>query len=88
VAVEEIARLRARRRRIVTLRVEGALPPLGSVRGVADLQMRDGRVTCTVDGDIGPFLAALASVRVVDLTVEVPRLEEAFLDFYGGAAPR
>ena len=88
VAVEEIARLRARRRRNVTLQVEGAPPVLAGVRGVADLQTRDGRVTCTVDGDIGPFLAALASVRVVDLTIEVPRLEEAFLDFYGGGAPR
>jgi len=88
VVVEEIARLRARRRRHVTLQVEGAPPPLVSVPGVSDLQTRDGHVTCTVDGDIGPFLAALASVRVVDLTIEVPRLEEAFLDFYGGAGSR
>jgi hypothetical protein len=36
-----------------------------------------------VDGDIGPFLSAIGSARVVDLTIEVPRLEEAFLDFYG-----
>ena len=86
VAVEEIARLRARRRRNVTVQVEGAPPALAGVPGVADLQTRDGRVTCTVDGDIGPFLAALASVRVVDLTIEVPRLEEAFLDFYGGGS--
>jgi len=88
VAVEEIAKLRARRRRNVTLQVEGAPPALAGVPGVADLQTRDGRVSCTVDGDIGPFLAALASVRVVDLTIEVPRLEEAFLDFYGGAGSR
>jgi len=88
VAVEEIAKLRARRRRNVTLQVEGAPPALAGVPGVADLQTRDGRVSCTVDGDIGPFLAALASVRVVDLTIEVPRLEEAFLDFYGGGASR
>jgi beta-exotoxin I transport system ATP-binding protein len=88
VAVEEIARLRARRRRNVTVQVEGAPPALAGVPGVADLQTRDGRITCTVDGDIGPFLAALASVRVVDLTIEVPRLEEAFLDFYGGGGSR
>jgi ABC-2 type transport system ATP-binding protein len=88
VAVEEIAALRARRRRHVTLQVEGSPPPLAGVRGVADLQTRDGRITCTVDGDIGPFLAALASARVVDLTIEVPRLEEAFLDFYGAGGSR
>jgi len=88
VAVEEIAGLRARRRRKVTLQVEGPPPPLASVRGVADLETRDGVVTCTVGGDIGPFLAALASVRVVDLTIEVPRLEETFLEFYGPAGPR
>jgi ABC-2 type transport system ATP-binding protein len=83
VLVEEIAKLRSRRRRNVAMQVEGGLPILQSVAGVSDIEIRGQRVTCSVDGDIGPFLSAIGSTRVTDLTIEVPRLEEAFLDFYG-----
>jgi ABC-2 type transport system ATP-binding protein len=86
--VEEIATLRARRRRNVTLQADGVAPDLAGIVGVSDVHVRDGRITCCVDGDIGPFLAALAGIRVVDLTIEVPRLEEAFLDFYEEAQPQ
>ena len=83
VLVEEIAKLRSRRRRNVAMQVEGGLPILQSVAGVSDVEIRGQRVTCSVDGDIGPFLSAIGATRVTDLTIEVPRLEEAFLDFYG-----
>jgi ABC-type multidrug transport system ATPase subunit len=83
VMVEEIAKLRSRRRRNVAMQVEGGVPALQSVAGVSNVEIRGQRVTCSVDGDIGPFLSAIASTRVTDLTIEVPRLEEAFLDFYG-----
>ena len=83
VMVEEIAKLRARRRRNVAMQVEGGLPTLQGVAGVSDVEIRGQRVTCSVDGDIGPFLSAIGSTRVTDLTIEVPRLEEAFPDFYG-----
>jgi hypothetical protein len=49
------------------------------------VEARGSRLTCRVSGDIGPFLAALGQGRVVDLTIEVPRLEEAFLGFYDEA---
>ncbi len=83
VLVEEIAKLRSRRRRNVAMQVEGGLPILQSVAGVSEVEIHGQRVTCSVDGDIGPFLSAIGSTRVTDLTIEVPRLEEAFLDFYG-----
>ena len=86
-AVEEIARLRTRRWRNVTVQFDGGgAPPLDNVAGVSDVEVRGNRMTCRVSGDIGPFLAALTQLRVVDLTIEVPRLEEAFLDFYDDRA--
>jgi ABC-2 type transport system ATP-binding protein len=39
-------------------------------------------IRCRVEGDVGPFLAAIAGVAVEDLTIEPARLEEAFLEFY------
>jgi ABC-2 type transport system ATP-binding protein len=83
--VEEIAALRARRSRNVTVQFDGAPPRLHDVAGVSAVEARGSRLTCRVSGDIGPFLAALGQGRVVDLTIEVPRLEEAFLGFYDEA---
>ena len=42
----------------------------------------DGRLTCRLEGDVGPFLAAIAGAPIRDLTIEPARLEEAFLEFY------
>lgn len=64
------------------MRVEGAAPKLQSVVGVSNLQLRDGRVTLQIEGDMAPFLAAICGARVTDLTIEPARLEEAFLEFY------
>ena len=35
----------------------------------------------------GPFLAAIAGVSIVDLTIEPAHLEEAFLEFYEETTP-
>ena len=82
VAVEDIAGLLARRRRNVAMRFDGPPPRLDGVRGASDIETRDGRLTCRIDGDIGPFLAAITGSQVTDLTIEPARLEEAFLELY------
>jgi ABC-2 type transport system ATP-binding protein len=85
VAVEAIAGLLARRRRNVAMHVDGPPPRLDTVVGVSGIEIRDGRLTCRLEGEIGPFLAAIAGSRVIDLTIETARLEEAFLEFYNEA---
>ncbi len=96
VALEEIGALLARRRRSVEMRLEGAPPSLAGVPGVADVVALDGHLRCTLEGDVRPFLAAIAGSGVTDLTIEPARLEDAFLELYAdddpavdaGAAPR
>jgi ABC-2 type transport system ATP-binding protein len=92
VALEDVAALLARRRRHVELRVRGAAPSLAGVPGVSGVVVREGHLSCDLEGDVAPFLAALASVDVADLTIEPAHLEEAFLELYaeapGSAAPR
>jgi hypothetical protein len=44
-------------------------------------------LTCQLEGDVGPFLDALAGHRVLDLTIEPAHLEEAFLELYEDAEP-
>lgn len=87
VALSDVDTLLARRRRHVEMRVEGDPPPLQGVAGVSDVRARDGLVTCQLEGEVGPFLAAISGARVLDLLIEPARLEEAFLEFYEDGVP-
>jgi ABC-2 type transport system ATP-binding protein len=82
VALEDVDALLARRKRNVEMRVQGAPPVLEGVAGVSNLAVADGLVTCQLEGDVGPFLAAIRDSRIVDLTIEPAHLEEAFLELY------
>ncbi len=82
VALSDVDALLKRRRRHVEMRVDGTLPSLDGVAGVSDVQVRDGLLRCQLEGDVAPFLAAIGSSHVTDLTIEPARLEEAFLEFY------
>ena len=86
VALEQIDALLARRRRTVEMRLAGPPPSLVGVPGVTDVVVVDGHVRCQLEGDIGPFLAAIAGAPVTDMTIEPARLEDAFLEFYTDAA--
>ena len=86
VALEDVEALLARRKRNVEMRVAGPPPALDGVAGVSGLVVSpDGRITCQLEGDVGPFLAAIRDVDVVDLTIEPAHLEEAFLELYHDA---
>jgi ABC-2 type transport system ATP-binding protein len=85
VAMEETAALLARRKRNVQIRFAGAPPRLESVPGVSAIERSNGgAIRCRVEGDMRPFLAAIADAGVEDLTIEPPRLEDAFLELYEG----
>jgi len=82
VAVEQIGELLERRKRNVTMRVDGPLPKLDGVPGVTAVAFAAGRLSCCLEGDVRPFLDALAGFALADLTIEPARLEDAFLEFY------
>jgi ABC-2 type transport system ATP-binding protein len=83
VALQEVDALLARRKRNVEMRVLGAPPRLEGVEGVSAIATAgDGRLTCQLEGDVRPFLAAIRSSEIVDLTIEPAHLEEAFLEYY------
>lgn len=82
VALEDVAALLARRKRNVELRFNGEAPALEDVPGVSEVHLSGDRLTCRLEGDVGPFLAAIAFARIHDLTIEPARLEDAFLEYY------
>lgn len=91
VVLSDIDELLARRRRHVEARLDGPPPVLDGVAGVSHVEVIEGILRCDLDGDVGPFLAAIAGTRITDLTIEPARLEEAFLEYYddtGAAALR
>lgn len=88
VALEEVAKLLDRRKRNVEMRLSGrGTPSLEGVPGVSGLKVVDGRVMLQLEGDVGPFLRAIAGAPITDLTIEPAHLEEAFLEFYADADP-
>jgi ABC-2 type transport system ATP-binding protein len=89
VALEDVDALLARRKRNVEMRLapEVGPPALEGVAGVSAVTVAtDGRMTCQLEGDVGPFLAAIHGHRIVDLTIEPAHLEEAFLELYHDTA--
>jgi ABC-2 type transport system ATP-binding protein len=82
VALEEVAALLNRRRRHVEMRLAGGALRLDGVPGVSGVQVHDGILRCDLEGDVGPFLRAIAGAPITDLTIEPAHLEEAFLEFY------
>ena len=61
---------------------QGPAPKLAGVKGVSGIHQSDGRLTLSLEGDVAPFLAAIAGAWITDLTIEPAHLEEAFLEYY------
>jgi ABC-2 type transport system ATP-binding protein len=87
VALTDIAELLSRRRRRVELRFEGAVPDLEAVDGVTEVRVHEDVLTCQLEGEPGPVLAALRATKIRDLLIEPARLEEAFMEYYADEAP-
>ncbi|MDP9272674.1 MAG: ABC transporter ATP-binding protein [Chloroflexota bacterium] len=83
--LQTVDELLARRRRRVELRWRGAAPDLTGIPGLGDVVVLGDRVTATLLGSVGPFVRAIASPSLEDLTIEPASLEEAFLEYYTDA---
>ena len=86
-ALQHVDELLARRKRTIHLRWREGVPDLSSVPGLADIKIEGDRLSATLLGEVAPFVRAVASPLLVDLTIEPARLEEAFLEFYAEDEP-
>jgi ABC-2 type transport system ATP-binding protein len=85
--VQHVDELLARRKRTIRLRWRDGTPDLSSVPGLADVTVQGDRVSATLLGDVAPFVRAVASPELLDLTIEPASLEEAFLEYYAEEQP-
>ena len=81
-ALHGVEELLARRKRRIAVRWRGAAPDLSGVPGLSDIAVDGERITATLLGDVAPFVRAVASPALADLTIEPATLEEAFLEYY------
>ncbi len=86
-ALQNVDELLARRKRRVHLRWRGTAPDLAGIPGLADVLVDGDRITGTLQGEVAPFVRAIASPNLEDLTIEPARLEEAFLEYYTDELP-
>ncbi len=59
-----------------------AQPELFNLPGVANLQSENGAIQFYFKGDVNEILQRLAGIRVEDVTIEDPTLEEIFMHYY------
>ena len=86
-ALQHVDELLARRKRTINLRWRDGVPDLSGVPGLADVTVQGDRIRATLLGEVAPFVRAIASPELLDLTIEPARLEEAFLEFYADDEP-
>ena len=85
IAVEDVAEMRGRAYREVTVRFARPVPPaeLARITGVKEVTA-DGTTLCfRVQGVLDRVIKALARHTVLDVEVTRPTLEELFLTYYG-----
>lgn len=86
VATQSVASLLEHRRRHVELRFSGAPPDIAAVAGVGSVETAPGLLRCSLQGEVGPFLRAIAGAAVTDLLIEPAHLEDVFLEMYQPAS--
>lgn len=80
-SMEELRQVRAHRIEAL-VRQPGTAEDLAHIAGVSGAGVAGQEVSCTVAGDIGPFLTALATWDVIDMHSRELSLEEVFLTEY------
>jgi ABC-2 type transport system ATP-binding protein len=84
IAVERVADLLGKAKRKVTLELAGPadLEELRALPGVSDLEVAGPRASFRVGDDIDQALKAISHLRVTDIEIAHPTLEEVFLTYY------
>jgi ABC-2 type transport system ATP-binding protein len=84
VAVEDVAQMRSRAYRNVSLSFADPVDPqeFSRMPGVDSIQADGAQLTFRATGDLDPVIKAAARHRVVDIELTRPTLEELFLTYY------
>ena len=79
--IAEMTKLQARRF-VVNVASKPGNTLLAKLSSLADVELSDHTITCTVTGNMREFLSAVSLVEVVDLHEQTLSLEELFIHYY------
>lgn len=80
--ISDIRTLQQNNYKKVQVSGEGLKPSLFELPGVSNLTSENGSLNFFFKGDINQVLQRISSVRVVDVSIEEPTLEEIFMHYY------
>ncbi len=80
--ISDIHTLQQNNYKKVRVAAEGLKPASFDLPGVTNLQTENGTVNFFFKGDINTVLQRLGGVKVLDVTIEEPTLEEIFMHYY------
>jgi ABC-2 type transport system ATP-binding protein len=82
VEISDIRTLQKNNYKKVNVTAKGLKPADVKMPGVTNLQTDDGRVSFFFKGDINAVLKKVVGLKVEDVTIEEPTLEEIFMHYY------
>ena len=82
VEISDIRTLQKNNYKKVNVTAEGLKPADFKLAGITNLQADDGSMHFFFKGDINTILKKLNGLKVVDVTIEEPTLEEIFMHYY------
>lgn len=82
VEISDIRTLQQNSYKKVAVTADGVTPDVFRMPGVADLQVENGTLRFYFKGDINEVLRRLGELKVQDVSIEDPTLEEIFMHYY------
>ncbi|HNZ02297.1 MAG TPA: DUF4162 domain-containing protein, partial [Anaerolineaceae bacterium] len=80
--ISDIRSLQQNNYKKVRVMAEGLDADLFQIPGVTNIQVEDGSLNFFFKGDINLVLQKIGGMRVEDVTIEEPTLEEIFMHYY------
>lgn len=85
VAIEEMAELKTKRLKSVTIETEYSEPEI-TLAGVSNVRRNGKEITFNYNGEMSKLIKYLNSIDLVNMVIEDASLENMFLYFYSGSA--
>jgi ABC-2 type transport system ATP-binding protein len=82
VEISDIRTLQKNNYKKVSVAADGLKSTTFDLPGVTNIQSEDGIVSFFFKGDINAILSKLPDLKVTDVTIEEPTLEEIFMHYY------
>jgi len=82
VSVEDVKAMKKDNYKKFTIRGTGLNNSLFNIEGISELKERDDKVSFFFKGNVNEIVAIISNLKLTDILVEEPTLEEIFMHYY------